>query len=185
MTCITEISAETGTRGEQAVAALTGLGVLGRRLDASSWEISLPSDQVSTGRVRIEDGTIRFEMPLVGSRWPTDGLWEILNRNALAGPGVRMGLSTGRRIVLIGEVAIDSVSDIEGQVRRLLNDLTALDGPMNEDIADTVIDPAALCEEAGWEFTRRDEALDCAAGGQSIRGGHEASGDSLLGDRHR
>ena len=158
MTCATEIPGETGAREDQAVAALARLGVLGRRLGPSSWEITLDCDQVSTGRVRIEDGILRLDAPLVGPQWPLDGFWEILTRNGSAGPGVRLGLSTGRRIVLIGEIVLENVFDADDRIGRLLADMTALDSQWTEEAADPAVDPAALCEEAGWEYTRREDS---------------------------
>ncbi len=159
MTCVAETSAdETVARKERAVAALARLGALGRQLGPSSWEITLASDQVSTGQVRFDDGVIRLAAPVVGPQWPPDRLWEILNRNGLAGPGVRLGLSQGRRILLIGEIVLENVCEIESRIGRLLANMTQLDRTWNEDSAGPA-DPAALCQEAGWEFTCRDNAV--------------------------
>jgi hypothetical protein len=165
MICAAEISGETSAPADQAAAALARCGVLGRRLGPSSWEITLPSDQVCTGRVRIEDGMLRLDAPLVGPQWPLESLWGILPRNGWSGPGVRLGLSTAKRIVLIGEIVIEHVLDVDDRIGRLLADMTALDRQQKDEAADmaidadAAIDPAALCEEAGWEYTRRDDAV--------------------------
>jgi len=161
MNCVAEISGETGASEDQAVAALERLGVLGREVGPSSWEMTLPSDQVSTGRVRIDDGVIRLGAPLVGPQWPQDRLWELLNRNGSMGPGVRLGLSAGQRILLIGELVLENLCEIESRIGRIVADMTALDRTWNEEeeSAATAADPASLCEEAGWEYTRRDDAV--------------------------
>ena len=159
MTCMAEIASDPGACEDKAVAALENLGVLGRQLGASSWEITLQSDQVSTGRARIDDGMIRFAAPLVGPQWPPERMWEMLERNGLMGPGLRFGLSGAHRAVVIGETVLEGSSDVDLRVRRLIGGMTTLDCGENAEYTAAAVDPAALCEEAGWEFVRRREAI--------------------------